>query len=339
MRIVYLLATEKGWGGLEKHAFDVAGAMAFKGHDVVVLCSNFYQNYCPEGVAICPFSWKGSRRNPFLWLRLKRKIQELAPDVVHAQADKPAYILSRISWPQKSLAVGTVHNIKSGYAAYTKLDALIAVSGMIANQLNHEDVTVIHNGVVTSEVDCSVRAELKSWLKNKSSPIVLAIGRLVMAKGFDLLLQAWPKNTLGTLVILGDGKNRSDLEKIIADRQLENAFLLGESSHVREWISLADLLVISSRNEGGPYVLSEALINELAVIGTEVGMVPDFLPKESLVPPDDAELLRSLLASALSDPDHFKAISKPAIAKAKSSLSMEAMMSAVETLYLDKLKH
>ena len=70
MRLLYLLATDGAWGGLEKHAFDVAGAMAARGHEVTVLCAASYRSHCPAGVRIEPFDWRSSRNNPLLWLRL-----------------------------------------------------------------------------------------------------------------------------------------------------------------------------------------------------------------------------------------------------------------------------
>ena len=338
MKIVYLLATEKGWGGLEKHVFDVASAMASRGHDVVVLCSQNYREHCPNNVKIEPFDWQGARRNPLLWYRLRHKLRRLNPDVVHAQADKPAYVLSKSGWPSGCLSVGTVHNIKSGYSSYARLDALVAVSGMIANDLDHPDITVVHNGVLETNPDLIVQKDLIEWMKGKPSPLLLAIGRLVSAKGFDLLLQAWPKSISGTLVVLGEGKERENLEAIIAARDLKNVHLLGESECVREWISLSDLLVISSRNEGGPYVLSEALINGVAAIGTNVGMVPDYLPVENRVSVGDVDALNDLLVSVLENPDAYKNNCIEAIKKAKLSLSVEAMMNAVEKVYSDRIQ-
>lgn len=339
MKIVYLLATEKGWGGLEKHVFDVASAMVERGHHVTVLCSDFYQQECPPGIYIEAFDWSGARRNPFTWYRLKKVLRRLAPDVVHAQADKAAYILSKAGWPTQCLAVGTVHNIKSGYGSYSKLDALIAVSGMISEQLDHPDVTVVHNGVVDAKPDAAVSEKLNEWLQNKPSPVFLSIGRLVPAKGFDVLLQAWPSDQGGTLVVLGEGKERARLEQLIEERGLKNVYLLGESTHVREWISLASLLLISSRNEGGPYVLSEALMSGLAVIGTRVGMVPDFLPDQNLIPPGDVDSLNRLLVEALNNPSQFHKNCEKAFVEARSCLSVDSMMSSVEAIYFERLKN
>lgn len=334
MKICYLLATVGDWGGLEKHTFDVAGAMANRGHEVVVLCDPSYRRYCPEGVTIRGFDWSGSRRNPWVWFKLRKALEQLAPDIVHAQADKPAYMLSKSGCPRGTVTVGTVHNIKSHYRAYNNLKALIAVSGMIAKQLNHTAVTVVHNGVSFPQPDLNRVNELKTFLSDKPAPHFVAIGRLVEAKGFDVLLQAWPNSGRGTLVVLGDGKERENLERLCRERQLESVILKGHSTEVAEWLAASDFLVISSRNEGGPYVLSEALLSQLPVIGTRVGMVPDILPDSLVVEPGSVPALNALIETAINNPQKLKDQCAPAFVKANECLTYDAMMVATESVYL-----
>ena len=334
MKICYLLATMGEWGGLEKHTFEVAGAMADRGHEVVVLCDPSYRRYCPEGVTIRGFDWSGSRRNPWLWFKLRKALEQLAPDVVHAQADKPAYMLSKSGCPNATVSVGTVHNIKSNYRAYKKVEALIAVSGMIAKQLNHPAVTVVHNGVNSPQPDLNRVEELKKFLSDKPAPHFVAIGRLVEAKGFDVLLKAWPNSGEGALVILGDGKERSALEQLCHERQLTSVILQGHSTEVAEWLAASDFLIISSRNEGGPYTLSEALLSQLPVISTSVGMVPDILPASLIVAPASVPELSHLIESVINNPQHFKEQCIPAFAKANECLTYKAMMDATERVYL-----
>lgn len=57
----------------------------------------------------------------------------------------------------------------------------------------------------------------------------------------------------------------------------------------------ADFLVISSRNEGGPYTLAEALLVHCPVISTDVGMVAEVLPAELICPANDVTALHDLI--------------------------------------------
>lgn len=333
MKLLYLLATNGGWGGLEKHVFEMAGSMADRGHEVLVLCSKSYLEKCPERVRIEPFDWAASRNSPFLWYRLRRTLNKIAADVIHAQADKAAQVLSRAGWPSNSVAVATVHNVKTRYRAFMKMDALITVSQEIADQVPHKHISVVHNGVHTRVPEQVKLAELRAWLADKPRPVLLAVGRLVEAKGFDILLRAWPKAVQASLVILGEGKQRKELEQLIAQRELHHVYLIGESADVSEWMQCADILVISSRNEGGPYVLSEALLAGLPVVSTRVGMVPEFLPESCIVKPNDEREMTALLAAVLSDPGHYKAQNAPVINMAKQTLTQTAMMDNTEAFY------
>lgn len=333
MKLLYLLATDGAWGGLEKHAFDVAGAMAQRGHEVSVLCAASYADRCPFGVKIEPFDWRASRNNPLLWLRLRRALQRLAPDLIHAQADKPVYVLGRCGWPVNARAIGTVHNVKSRYGAFAKLDAVIAVSRAIAAAVPNPDVHVVYNGVQPATPDPDALQRIRQWRQQHTGPLLLAIGRLVPAKGFDLLLKAWPAHASATLVILGEGKQRPELEQLIRERQLQNVSLMGNSTEVSAWMASADLLVISSRNEGGPYTLAEALVAGLPVISTNVGMVPDFLPADWIAPANDEAALNQLLEKTLAQLPQLREQSQPAIAKARQHLTTKAMMDATEAVY------
>lgn len=333
MKLLYLLATDGAWGGLEKHAFDVAGAMAERGHAVTVLCGAAYRSRCPANVRIEPFDWRSSRNNPLLWLRLRRAIQRAAPDIVHAQADKPASVLARCGWPKSVIALGTVHNVKSSYEPYRKLDGVIAVSRAIASQIPNDNVQVVYNGIQPVTPDAESLQRIPEWRQDKPSPLLLAIGRLVPAKGFDLLLKAWPTNAEATLVILGEGKQRPELEQIILGRQLRNVHLMGNSTEVPAWIANADMLVISSRNEGGPYTLAEALMADLPVISTDVGMVPDFVPPDWVVAADSETALKGLLEKALAQPALIREQNAQAFLKARQHLTTQAMMDKVEAVY------
>src|SRR5690606_11258367 len=173
------------------------------------------------------FDWRSSRNNPLLWLRLRRALQRAAPDIIHAQADKPVSVLGRCGWPQSAIALGTVHNVKSTYEPYRKLDAVIAVSRAIAAQVPNSNIHVVYNGVQPVAPEPESLERIRQWCQGKPGPLLLGIGRLVPAKGFDLLLKAWPSHAQATLVILGEGKQRPELEKIILERGLQNVHLMG----------------------------------------------------------------------------------------------------------------
>lgn len=338
MKISYLMAGNGSWGGLEKHVFELADAMAARGHEASLLAASAYQRHCPSRVNFINFDLNKSRHNPLNWYLLRRKLSALQPDIVHAHAAKAVRMLTRSGWPAGTYTIGTAHNLKSNYSEYRKLDVAIAVSDEIAAHIPNPDVRVVHNGVFLPPLRGDIVGEKKSWLAGKPRPVALAIGRLVAAKGFDRLLSSWPENAEATLVLLGAGPELAALEAIITQRRLAHVYLAGESDAVHEWLACADLLIISSRHEGGPYVLAEGLLRELPVISTRVGMVADFLPAECLLDADSTETLNTELAHKLANIPSLRAACSRAIERAKVELTLDAMISATEQIYLSLIK-
>jgi glycosyltransferase involved in cell wall biosynthesis len=91
--------------------------------------------------------------------------------------------------------------------------------------------------------------------------------------------------------------------------------------------------VISSRAEGGPYTLPEALLAGCPVVATRVGMVPDYLPDEHTCPTGDREGLAGLLRRALADPAHLRRQQEPLFRRAAAELTLEAMVERTRTYY------
>ena len=92
---------------------------------------------------------------------------------------------------------------------------------------------------------------------------ILAVGRLHIEKGFDLLLEAWQlleaKHPRWTLRIIGEGDERAALEAQKASLSLQHVSLPGRSADITKEYTAADCYVLSSRYEGLPLALMEAM--------------------------------------------------------------------------------
>lgn len=123
------------------------------------------------------------------------------------------------------------------------------------------------------------------------------------------------------LSIVGDGKHRPELEKRAAALGLtERVRFLGQlpaGEAVREQLDRADLFVLPSRQEGLPRAMVEAMARGLPCIGSTVGGIPELLPPEDMVPPNDAAALAQKLKEVLTDPERMARSSARNLEKAK----------------------
>ena len=142
-------------------------------------------------------------------------------------------------------------------------------------------------------------------------PVLLAVGRLTPQKDFGMLLRAFAdlssRHDLN-LVILGEGPERASLEAQaqelgVADR----VFLLGFVDNAEAFMRRARLFVMSSRNEGLPMVLIEALGAGAAIVSTDCHFGPRELLDDGrlgrLTPVEDAKSFATAVEAELAEPD------------------------------------
>ena len=141
-------------------------------------------------------------------------------------------------------------------------------------------------------------------------PFIVSAGRLIPEKGFDILINAF-KEIAKThpdllLIILGEGKERQNLELQIKELHLESSVILkGHVSNVYPYFKAAKVCVVSSRIEGFPNVLLQMMSQNNHVVSTKCTDEIDLIPGISTVETaNDINLSKAILKS-LSD-DHSK---------------------------------
>ncbi|ACC80077.1 glycosyl transferase, group 1 [Nostoc punctiforme PCC 73102] len=145
--------------------------------------------------------------------------------------------------------------------------------------------------------------------------LLIAVGRLESQKGFDLLLQAFAnlKDDFSEwqLVILGEGILHLDLTELCHQLQLNGrVYFLGRVKNIYEFLQEADIYVMSSRFEGFPNALCEAMASGLPVISTDCPNGPREIIRDGidglLVPNEDVLALTSAIKLLMSDEEKRK---------------------------------
>ncbi len=142
-------------------------------------------------------------------------------------------------------------------------------------------------------------------------PSLIAVGRLDPVKGFDLLLHAFhqlqDKYPDWHLTILGEGPSRAELEELRSQLNLtDRVHIPGQVQNVNAHLQQADIFVMSSRFEGFPMALCEAMACGLPVISTDCLSGPREIVTDGvdgiLVTIEDVDALAAGLDTLMSDP-------------------------------------
>jgi GalNAc-alpha-(1->4)-GalNAc-alpha-(1->3)-diNAcBac-PP-undecaprenol alpha-1,4-N-acetyl-D-galactosaminyltransferase len=198
-------------------------------------------------------------------------------------------------------------------------------------------VSIIPNPVVSPPSASQIPSD-----RQQARPLLVGMGRLVHQKGFDLLIRAFAR--LGehqrdwTVLILGEGPARIELEALRSNLGLDNRVLLpGRIRNVHEVLQQADLFVMPSRYEGFPNALCEAMACGLPVICTDCPSGPREIIRHGidgfLVANENIEALTSRMDQLMGSEAERKRLASRA-PEVKMRFSLESIMQMwEETLY------
>jgi len=196
---------------------------------------------------------------------------------------------------------------------YPWADYVVGVSAGVTEDLAQlanlrpDKVRVIFNPIVTADIGEKARAPVDHAWFNDGSSVFVAAGRLRPQKDFSTLLLAFSQvraKRPARLLILGEGPERDRLEALA--RQLDitgDVSLPGSTSNPYAYIARATAFVLSSRWEGLPTVLIEALSCGVPVVATDCPSGPREILADGrygeLVPVGDVDALAHAMEAAL----------------------------------------
>ena len=242
------------------------------------------------------------------------------PDVLHTHG----YVADVMGWLARGATetphVATVHGFTGGglkNRLYERLqcralrgaDAVVAVSAKLAKDLIFRRVPkpciqIVRNAWVGPPFE---REPAGAPAALRDACELGWVGRISREKGLDVLLDALPLLTTDrwTLTIVGDGRERASLEQRVRESTFaERVTWMGAVDGVSEYIAGFDVLVISSRTEGTPMTLLEAMSAHVPVVTTRVGGIPDVVSEKEawLVDAENPAALAAAIDAACDDP-------------------------------------
>lgn len=283
-------------------------------------------------------------------LRLRDQFRQLQPDVVISfmsstnvltilatRGQGIPVIISERTNPHRQ-AIGLVWNTLRSLL-YRYADALVVQTSALRDWAMGVAVSA-RVEIIPNPVNPECNGSATSAGRHESSHTVVAMGRLVRLKGFDLLIEAFARcagqHPQWSLVILGDGEERSNLESLIVTKGLQNRVrLAGMVPCPSQILGQADLFVLSSRFEGFPNALMEAMACKLAVISTDCPNGPRDIIRDGvdglLVPPDDVNALAKGMDRLMANPAERRRLGARAM-EVVERFSIEKIMSMWDEL-------
>ncbi len=336
IRVCHVLASVGEKGGLEKNVIELANQQAALGHAVSVVADETMRPHFSPAVNFLAHPMGGGRLNPFNLIALRGKILSAKPQLVHAHANKAGAMVRSIRRFLPGIKrVATVQNIKRSARPFRDYDAVITASAQVRDSLGGIPATVIWNSIAppppgTREAALATQPPFLGG----PEPVFCTVGRLVPAKGMDLLLEAMAEVPGFKLWLVGEGLQRPQLEEILDRHQLRGRiWLAGHRDDAVGLMGCADLFIVASRNEGGPYTLAEALHMKVPSISTKVGFAPEFLPADALMETHSIPELVRGLQLALTDLPGLKAKLAPSFDLVATEVTLEAMTAKVLGVY------
>ncbi|TMK92178.1 MAG: glycosyltransferase [Actinobacteria bacterium] len=297
-RVAIFTANMDG-GGAERAMLKLAGGIAGHGYDVDLVLSRAEGHYLqevPDSVRIVD-------------LHARRLLSSIPGLVRYLRRDRPNAMLTSMNYvnivgiwartiarvdtrlivnEQNALSLEAAHSPRRRHRLMPRLirhfypwaDGVTSVARGTADDLESTAgvspslIEVVHNPIVTTELRELVAEPLgHPWFGRGQVPVVLGVGRLAPQKDFGTLIRAFARVIARRpcrLMILGDGPERASLEMLVAERGLTGSVdLPGWISNPYPYMAHAGVFVLSSRWEGLPSVLIEALFCGVPVVATD----------------------------------------------------------------------
>lgn len=178
------------------------------------------------------------------------------------------------------------------------------------NMFYHPFTSLWKEDILSEPLKISDKKQLRDKYDLRGEKIVIAVGRFIPSKGFELLINVWKDiNPNFDLIIIGGGEEEEMYKELIKKLNLENVEILGfmEKEKLFDYYKASDLFVLPTKEDVWGLVINEALANGLPVVTTNrcvagLELIENF-ENGFIVPVDDHKEITKKINYILNDED------------------------------------
>jgi glycosyltransferase involved in cell wall biosynthesis len=292
------------------------------------------------------------------YLRERQLIRGLCarfrPDVVHTHGYRPDVLDAGVARSMGVATVTTVHGSSRTrgrvrlyellqFAAFRRFDAVVAVSRPLVRLLSRfgvpsDRIHVVPNGWDGRAPGWDRHAARQLLGVPRDRFLIGWVGRLIPVKAADVFLRALAElgDVPWSAAVVGDGDERDGLERLAGALGLSDRVAFpGMMDDAARLFPAFDVFVLSSRTEGTPIVLFEAMAAGVPVVATAVGGVPDVVSgtEALLVPPQNPVALAQAIRTALLDRGATQARVTAARARLTRDFTLDRWVAGYDAVY------
>ena len=313
------------------------------------------------GVTIIPLPMRKILWNSKSIASLFRLIRRENFDIIHVHSQEAGFIvrlIARVAGAKLIIYTPQCTNIKRTrlFWLYRSIERILSyITDMIISVSEIDRSRIIQWGIPSSKVitiNNGIDIDLKKSLPDivakrhmldldEKAPIVMQVGRLSyqknplnFLKGASLAIK---ENPDVQFLLVGDGPLKADVEDYIQELDInKNVQCLGWQENASELIAIADVITLTSRWEGMPYVLLEAMAWSRPVVATAVNGCREIVEQEVtgyLVPNNDVKSWANSVIKLLADGKKSKDMGQRGNRRLKDKFSLEKMIEQTEGLY------
>ena len=338
MKIVQVMLA-KGFGGAERSFVDLSDELVSRGHEVTAVCERRGKSKDLIKKAHVELITVRGHWDPFARRAINNILRKKQPEILHAHLARAAKIGGAAASTFNIPSVVKTHN-------YVDLKYYTHISCLVPTTKDQEKYLLSH-GVPQNQITRIANFTSVPFVHRPRgfSPTqqihIVAIGRFVEKKGFDLLIQALarlPADLPVHLTLVGDGQEKSALVELARQSNLaQRVQFTGWSNDVVAALDSADLFVLPSRDEPFGIVCLEAMARGVPIIATNTQGPSEFLDNSLawLVQRDDLDALTAGLEAAINNPEQATQKAEKALRTCEAQFSKEVIVGQYEALYAD----